>query len=63
MLYFCLENDGLTYQESTPGFGLSSMMERVRELGGEAAIGPSYTKEGEARGCLVTLRVPLGREE
>jgi len=58
-LHFLLENDGLPYEQTTPGFGLSSMMGKVRQLGGEVSISASAAPDGHPAGCVLALHVPI----
>ncbi|GIO11192.1 hypothetical protein J19TS2_07470 [Cohnella xylanilytica] len=62
-LVFRLANDGLPFDGSKPGFGLSAMMERVHLLGGDIRIAPgepgSDLDDGMRVGCRLELRLPL----
>lgn len=59
MLQFRLINDGEPFGSSAPGFGLSSMMERVKALGGEVAIRSSSNADGTPMGCELSIDLPL----
>ncbi|MFC5699659.1 sensor histidine kinase [Cohnella faecalis] len=59
MLLFRLWNDGIPFGDSKPGFGLTSMMERVHLLGGTVYIGSAYGIEGHANGCELILTLPI----
>ncbi|WP_068606224.1 ATP-binding protein [Paenibacillus swuensis] len=71
-IYFKLRNDGESYGDAKPGFGLTAMMERVHLLGGTVDIGSSAsmgamapTADGadslsaQQQGCLLALTLPL----
>ncbi len=63
-LRFLLLNDGLSYGDAKPGFGLSAMMERVHLLGGEMTVGqpPAHAGKSEAGrpwGCALAITLPL----
>jgi signal transduction histidine kinase len=51
---FLLQDNGVGAEQLIPGFGLTTMEERVRELGGIFSI---YSKPGE--GCLIHISLPL----
>ncbi|MDF2671545.1 MAG: histidine kinase [Paenibacillus sp.] len=53
-LLFVLWNDGDSYNGAEPGFGLTGMRERVRQLGGEQSL----SADGNRGGTLLTLRIP-----
>lgn len=55
-LLFQLWNNGKKYESATPGFGLQTMSERVRQLGGRLFL--SSEDEGE-EGCLLTIELPV----
>ncbi|MFC5701804.1 ATP-binding protein [Cohnella faecalis] len=56
-LLFVLTCDGEPYGNAKPGFGLTSMMERVHLLGGTVTIG-NAGNDGPA-GCRLFLKLPL----
>lgn len=58
-LHFLLVSNGEPFVSVTPGFGLSSMMERVELLGGTVALRPSQTEGGSPAGCELTILLPL----
>lgn len=58
-LRFLLVSDGEPYASAAPGFGLSSMMERVELLGGSVELRPSATGDGSPAGCELTILLPL----
>lgn len=58
-LHFQLISDGEPFGSAVPGFGLSSMMERVELLGGEVDIRSSADSAGAPMGCELTIRLPL----
>jgi len=63
-LRFLLLNDGLSFGNAKPGFGLSAMMERVHLLGGELTVGqPSaqngISPAGRPWGCALAITLPL----
>lgn len=57
MLLFRLVSDGEPYGSAVPGFGLSSMIERVQLLGGRVDI-RSSDAEGEPVGCELSIDLP-----
>lgn len=59
MLQFRLVSDGEPFGTAAPGFGLTSMMERVKLLDGEVNIRSSETVDGAPFGCELTIDVPL----
>lgn len=59
MLHFKLTSDGVPYGSAVPGFGLSSMMERVELLGGEVYIRSSSDQDGVPMGCELSISLPL----
>ncbi|MEF3308052.1 histidine kinase [Paenibacillus sp. GYB004] len=59
MLMFRLVSDGEPYGSAVPGFGLSSMIERVQLLGGRVDIRSSADAEGEPVGCELSIDLPL----
>ncbi|MFS0724752.1 histidine kinase [Paenibacillus sp. 1P07SE] len=59
MLQFRLVSDGKPFGEAVPGFGLSSMMERVELLGGEVSIGSARGSDGAPEGCQLSIDLPL----
>jgi len=58
-LHFRLMNDGEPFGSAVPGFGLSSIVERVELLGGEVFIGSSADPEGKPAGCELSIHLPL----
>lgn len=58
-LHFQLISDGEPFGSAVPGFGLSSMMERVELLGGEVHIRSSADRDGSPVGCDLSIRLPL----
>lgn len=58
-LFFRLTNDGEPFSSAQPGFGLSSMMERVELLGGTVTFRDSESKAGEPEGCQLDIVIPL----
>ncbi|WP_315911002.1 sensor histidine kinase [Xylanibacillus composti] len=58
-LKFQLTNDGSPFGSAVPGFGLTSMTERVRLLGGEVHIRSSTGMDGKPLGCELTITLPL----
>lgn len=58
-LRFRLVSDGEPYGSAVPGFGLSSMIERVKLLGGEVAIRSSADASGRPVGCELSIDLPL----
>ncbi|MBD2865358.1 sensor histidine kinase [Paenibacillus oceani] len=59
MLLFRLVSDGEPYGSAVPGFGLSSMIERVQLLDGRVNIRSSADAEGEPVGCELSIDLPL----
>ncbi|MFD0672356.1 histidine kinase [Cohnella sp. GCM10027633] len=59
-LRFTLWNDGMPYGESKPGFGLTSMMERIHLIGGSVSIGSGTDLSGSPIGCELSITLPLG---
>lgn len=59
-LHFELISDGEPFGTAVPGFGLSSMMERIELLGGEVHIRSSADQEDRPMGCELSIRLPLG---
>lgn len=59
MLRFRLVSDGEPYGSAVPGFGLSSMIERVKLLGGGVVIGSSADVKGNPVGCELLIDLPL----
>ncbi len=59
MLRFRLVNDGEPYVSAVPGFGLTSMAERVKLLGGGVDIRPSVDADGNPVGCELAIDLPL----
>ncbi|OUS71945.1 hypothetical protein B1748_25915 [Paenibacillus sp. MY03] len=58
-LRFSLSNDGEPYEQSAPGFGLSSMMERVELLGGSVSVRASAGADRLPAGCELVITIPL----
>jgi len=58
-LRFRLVNDGEPYGSAVPGFGLSSMIERVKLLGGGVSVRSSVDTAGNPFGCELSIDVPL----
>ncbi|TYP78256.1 ATP-binding protein [Paenibacillus methanolicus] len=62
-IYFDLGNDGDPYGTARPGFGLTSMMERVHLLGGSVRIGSRSGEDaGAPEGCRLAIALPLSDE-
>ncbi|MFB9326223.1 sensor histidine kinase [Paenibacillus aurantiacus] len=62
-IYFDLSNDGDPYGTARPGFGLTSMMERVHLLGGSVRIGSRSGEDaGTPEGCRLAISLPLSEE-
>lgn len=59
-LRFRLISDGEPCGASAPGYGLSSVMERVKLLGGEAELRASVIADGTSNGCELSIDLPLG---
>lgn len=59
-LRFRLVSDGQPFGAALPGFGLSSMIERIRLLGGDVGISSSDDGAGGPCGCELTITLPLG---
>ena len=57
-LRFRLVNDGEPYGSAVPGFGLSSMIERVKLLGGRVSIRSSADADGNPAGCELSIDLP-----
>lgn len=58
-LEFRLCNDGKPFGSAKPGFGLTSMMERVHLLGGTVDIRSGQEENGVPVGCELTITLPL----
>lgn len=65
-LHFRLGNDGTSFGDAKPGFGLTAMMERVHLLGGTIEIGPGDPGDretgeasGRSSGCRLAISLPL----
>lgn len=58
-LQFRLVSDGEPYGSAEPGFGLTSMMERVELLGGKVSIRSSAAEDGTPYGCELAIEIPL----
>ncbi len=58
-LRFRLESDGEPYGSAVPGFGLSSMIERMKLLGGGVDIRSSADADGNPAGCELSIELPL----
>lgn len=58
-LRFVLISDGEPFGSAAPGFGLSSMRERVELLGGEVTIRSSVDEDNRPRGCELCIALPL----
>lgn len=58
-LRFLLVSDGEPFEGAVPGFGLSSMMERVELLGGSVSLSPSFMDDGSPVGCQLAIVIPL----
>ncbi|MFC5404923.1 sensor histidine kinase [Cohnella soli] len=54
-----LWNDGAPYGQANPGFGLSTMAERIRLLGGTFTVGSSEDENGSPFGCELAITLPL----
>ncbi len=59
LLQFRLISDGEPYGSAMPGFGLSSIMERVKQLGGCVEIRSSADAAGNPVGCELMIDLPL----
>jgi signal transduction histidine kinase len=59
LLQFRLVSDGEPYGSSVPGFGLSSMMDRVKLLGGRVDVRSSVDAAGNPVGCELSIDLPL----
>jgi signal transduction histidine kinase len=59
MLMFRLVSDGEPFGSAVPGFGLSSMIERVQLLGGRVDIRSSADAKGDPVGCELSIDLPL----
>lgn len=57
-LHFRLVSGGEPFGSAVPGFGLTSMMERVELLGGKVSIGSYASDEGIPKGCELTIYLP-----
>lgn len=57
-IVFSLKDNGAGFESITFGYGLSTMRERVEELGGVINM---YSYKGE--GCCLTIELPLKKEE
>ena len=51
---FFLQDNGVGVEQLIPGFGLTTMEERIKELGGIFSIG---SKKGD--GCLIRISIPI----
>jgi len=58
-LRFLLVSDGKPFGSAAPGFGLSSMIERVKLLGGGVEIQSSADADGYPVGCELSIELPL----
>jgi len=58
-LRFRLVCDGKPFGSAVPGFGLSSMIERVKLLGGSVDVRSSADADGSPAGCELTIELPL----
>lgn len=61
MLLFKLVNDGEPFDSESPGFGLTSMMDRVELLGGKVSVHPYKAADGSPVGCKLSIAIPLSR--
>jgi signal transduction histidine kinase len=59
MMLFRLVSGGEPFGEAVPGFGLSSMMERVELLDGKVTIGSSRSDSGTPEGCELLISLPV----
>ncbi|QJD86989.1 sensor histidine kinase [Cohnella herbarum] len=59
LLEIKLWNDGKPFGFAKPGFGLTTMMERVHLLGGTVAVGSSEGADGIPMGCELAITFPL----
>lgn len=59
MLRFRLVSDGEPYGSAVPGYGLSSMIERVKLLGGGVDVRSSADADGHPVGCELSIDLPL----
>jgi signal transduction histidine kinase len=58
-----LWNDGKPFGFAKPGFGLTSMMERIHLLGGTIEIGSSEGDDGIPVGCELAIKLPLPQQQ
>jgi signal transduction histidine kinase len=58
-----LRNDGKPFGFAKPGFGLTTMMERVHLLGGTVAVGSSEGADGVPMGCELSITLPLPQQQ
>lgn len=58
-LHFRLVNDGEPFGSAAPGFGLTSMKERVELLGGKVSIDTSVAGDGTPMGCELKIVLPV----
>ncbi|MBB3110285.1 signal transduction histidine kinase [Paenibacillus phyllosphaerae] len=56
MIAFLLHNDGTPFAAVPDGFGLSTMRERIRLLGGSVEMSRAH---GDPAGALLNIRIPL----
>jgi len=54
-----LWNDGKPYGFAKPGFGLTTMMERIHLLGGTVSVGSGEDEDGMPVGCELVIVLPL----
>lgn len=72
-LRFILDNDGEPFGLAKPGFGLTTMMERVHLLGGSVRVGVGDANQGAedstnsdtapTAGCRLEITLPLAAED
>jgi len=55
---FTLQDNGCGFEKLTPGFGLSAMEERVREVSGTLSV-----KSSAGQGCTIEISFPVKRED
>ncbi|RKP53039.1 hypothetical protein D7Z26_14975 [Cohnella endophytica] len=58
-LEITLWNDGMPFGNAKPGFGLTTMMERIHLLGGEITIGSAQGEDDQPIGCELVIALPL----
>lgn len=56
-LHFMLQDNGCGFDRLTPGFGLTAMEERIREVNGTLAVASAPDQ-----GCCIEIQIPLKNE-